>query len=194
MQCPSCKFENMPGRDQCCICGSSLSAVEPESIYPPRKRDKSAGERFLWWMRQPRHWPEIKLKIPYWARQPSVLTVEWWQVGLSIIPGYAHCFLFGDLVPGIGLLLLSVAAMAAAVSYPGTIVGGTGTAVVLSLSILCVFTVINRYSGNKRQGLHALLWRAGILVLILASYQVIYMLCAICFNISSFLQALFRHY
>lgn len=45
MQCPNCGFENIPGRDECCVCSSALvSKPEPETVFPPR-----AKNRGLWW-------------------------------------------------------------------------------------------------------------------------------------------------
>ncbi|MHB1001344.1 MAG: S26 family signal peptidase [Armatimonadota bacterium] len=49
MQCPKCGFENIPGRDECLVCSSSMtSKTADESVYPTRAKDRSLWDRISW--------------------------------------------------------------------------------------------------------------------------------------------------
>src|SRR5919204_650375 len=55
MQCPSCRFQNMPGVEVCGRCGSSLRlATAVVDVHPPRARA---------WQKRVRRGPELDLPV-----------------------------------------------------------------------------------------------------------------------------------
>lgn len=61
MQCPKCGFENIPGRDECLVCSSSLAAKPAdESVYPARAKDRSLWDRISWRMDRQAQVPQVQ--------------------------------------------------------------------------------------------------------------------------------------
>ncbi len=51
MQCPSCGFENIPGRQECGVCAASLVVARGrESVMPPRAKNRTVRQRVRWWL------------------------------------------------------------------------------------------------------------------------------------------------
>ncbi len=192
MQCPSCGFENIPGRQECGVCCSSLkTAPARESVRPPRKRDRPAWARLAWHVRTD-IWLGIRWRVLEWARAAGergpIRDVHWWHLALAIVPGLGHFFVLRDALPAIGMVAVSVLALVFAVWLRGTILGGIGVAVVLALSVFGVFAVVNRHWGANRKGLGGLVWRVAMLMLVLACYQMSYAVIAILINTFLFLR------
>ncbi|MHB1455454.1 MAG: S26 family signal peptidase [Armatimonadota bacterium] len=61
MQCPKCGFENIPGREDCLVCSSSMTPeAAEESLYPKRAKDRSLWERITWWLERRNPAPRIQ--------------------------------------------------------------------------------------------------------------------------------------
>src|SRR5262245_31071590 len=112
MQCPNCRFENMPGVAACGRCGGSLQLTSTAiDVHPPRAgawakalRRVSPGRRSyqfrdLLWARIPRlggdHYADVpeagilvRLAVPGWAQIYCGRTALGW----SLLAGFA-CFL-----------------------------------------------------------------------------------------------------
>lgn len=79
MQCPSCRFENMPGMKKCVRCGGVLgSALADIDVRPPR-----ASQR---WSRRldelQRQWTRLRSRLREGVRQIGVAggSIPWWTV------------------------------------------------------------------------------------------------------------------
>lgn len=103
MQCPSCRFENMPGQQRCVRCQSPM-ALGAVSVRPPRAADSTLRQRLRWQVRRrvPTAWLRRLADLRDAARRPwagfptRVLL-------LGVVPGLPQ-LLGGRQRLGIGLL------------------------------------------------------------------------------------------
>jgi len=125
MQCPSCGFENMPGREQCAACSTSLSAKSPaESVMPPRAKDRTVGQRIEWTLANAPGVGAVRREIDEARRRtrPSLecLSGTWaWLtpktlglILLSGVSGYAHFYIIGRRQVGVWLFAVSAVMLA----------------------------------------------------------------------------------
>jgi hypothetical protein len=124
MQCPRCKFENMPGESRCFKCGSALEIVDATvDVHPPRmagwKRPvRSFGRRVRF------GFGGGKVREPKSERKGETVVDGRVVLGLllSVVPGLAH--LLEGRFREIWLYLLAwVAALCAGVYMYGTTLG-----------------------------------------------------------------------
>ena len=142
MRCPSCGFENMPGRDACGRCGAQLVASgehAAEEFMPARA---GAGKRlrpFGYWLN----------RVLDGRPRGAYLRLARFLRGSSRIPGVSMAAMLLSVLPGLGHLL-----------------SGRRRAALVAAGVwlLAVFVTANFYTGAPRQVLVGLLvaWHAGV--------------------------------
>lgn len=92
MRCQRCKFENIPGRETCIKCGSTLEIKSTViDIYPPRMAKwKKPFRDLLRSMRKGKVVPQTDIKSRSSARLKEFFSDSVSGLLLSIIPGFAH--------------------------------------------------------------------------------------------------------
>lgn len=146
MQCPSCRFENMPGLDACGRCGSHLRLatavldVEPPRATPWQKRLR----RWLPWHRVNR--------LRYAAREGRASAAEfldeagyrmpgWSKLLRLAIPGWVH-FLSGQTTRGRIFLGAFLGLVGSGALFWGTVLGSVLLGLAFSVHASSVFDIL----------------------------------------------------
>lgn len=178
MQCPSCGFENIPGREQCAICSTVLtSRARVGNVMPPRAKNRTIGQRIKYATRaedvQGRAMLFLDILRNSFADRQPVVEPEWWHVILCIIPGVGHWLALGKLALGAAQLLVALLAMLVVVYLPGSLEGQIAVSIVMSLSVLSVFIYVDKHWGSSEPGANGWIRRIGLLFVILVCYQIL---------------------
>ncbi len=86
MQCPNCKFENIPGQTKCFQCGCVLEGKAPIDVNPPRMPRRQRPFRAL--RRAIRKTGASNITVPEWLEFLSYHFIG--SLLLSLIPGVGH--------------------------------------------------------------------------------------------------------
>ena len=86
MQCPNCKFENIPGQAKCFQCGCILESTIPMDVNPPRMLRWQKPYRFL--CRGIRKLGVSDTTAPEWLESVSYRVIG--SLVFSLIPGLGH--------------------------------------------------------------------------------------------------------
>lgn len=167
MQCPNCRFENMPEIHACGRCGASLRlATATIDVHPPR-----AGKRAAWWrsrlLRRAGYGLRDALQGGVPRISPSdIVDVPETPVLLRLaVPGWAQ-FYFGRRLLGWVLLGGFIAFLMLGVVFIGTQFGS----LMLGLAIAChtssIVDVVNHAAGSVRRRTAVFLACAGVVALV----------------------------
>jgi hypothetical protein len=97
MQCPNCRFENMPGNVSCTRCGSSLQLASASfSVEPPRA--PRWAKRIRPWIPWPSYYYQRRDIVAWWRTaswltkqdSPLLSSNSIWSWLRMLIPGWAH--------------------------------------------------------------------------------------------------------
>lgn len=181
MRCPSCGFENMPGRESCCVCSAALSSgAGTQSVLPPRAKDRSRWERLTWPLTNSPTWAGIRLRVG--STQVRRPTIRWPTIVpgfslreaglalLSVIPGLGHIYVCR--IPRMGRLLLlgTLAALAAAVLLYRTPLADALVYGIIVLSMFSVWATVDRLWLQRTETLQRSRQRLGIALMVVAAY------------------------
>ena len=184
MQCPSCGFENIPGRESCAVCSTALAGGRAgESLLPPRGRDRSFWDKLRWsigtsprWMSASGRLRSFRVGMPRAGVNIRASNPVAWlglrEMGLlllSVIPGFGHLYVRREARLGHSLSLSALAALGAAVLVYKTPAADMLVAGVIVLSMLSVYVAVDKLmpvgTAEARQ-----MNRVAVGLFILASY------------------------
>lgn len=182
MQCPSCKFENMPGLQQCVVCSTSLTASpEQESVMPPRARNRGFGDR----VRIALDNAPALMSLRRWLstqRQRalgSTLTTTGWSwltpgafglIVLSAIPGFPQAFIMRCGFAGLTLFLAAMASLLLGACFYKTAFCDWMLWSVLALSAWSMLSAADYIRPGSRVGRDRYLALAGLCMLVVSIY------------------------
>lgn len=158
MQCPSCGFENIPGRESCAVCSTALAGGRArESLTPPRGRDRSFWQKLRWSVGTNPRWVSAvgwlrgyRLGVPAGANARASSPPAWLgfrEMGLillSVIPGFGHLYVRREAWLGRSLFLSALAALVAALFVYKTPAADMLVAGVIMLSMLSVYVAVDK--------------------------------------------------
>jgi hypothetical protein len=184
MQCPSCGFENIPGRESCAVCSMALATGRAgESLLPPRGRDRSFWQKLRWsigrspgWMSASGRLRSFRVGMTQTRDTMRASSPLGWiglrEVGLllqSVVPGFGHQYVLGDARIGRVLSLSAVIALGAAVLVYRTPLADMLVAGVIMLSMYSVYVAVDKIMPTGREGARQMN-RIAVGLLILATY------------------------
>ncbi len=179
MECPSCGFQNMPGRTECASCSAALSAgSQLRSVVPPRAKDRSFGQRIQWSL----------------ASTPGVVRAGQWIDGLrlrlgmglgawawvtpqalcliiqSVVPGFGHTFMLRRRAAGVGMFAIGLVSLVLAAVLYRTYIADFLAAGVTLLSMVSVVATVDTLRGGSRDPERRLYSLLGITLLVAGMY------------------------
>lgn len=93
MQCPQCRFENMPGLEKCAFCQTPLTAKKAIPIHPPRARWRRPLRAPLYLLRRVNNRfvsVEKQSKLDKGLRELIGVFADCVFMVLSVVPGLGH--------------------------------------------------------------------------------------------------------
>ncbi|MCL5105041.1 MAG: S26 family signal peptidase [Armatimonadetes bacterium] len=147
----------MPGRDQCAVCSTSLSAKSPaDNVVPPRAKDRTISQRIDWTLANAPGVGTIRreiegISLKWFGRPWAWLTPRaFGLILLSAIPGFAHVYLVGQRLIGGWLFALSVAMLALAAVLIKSPVSNWLLYCIVGLSMFSMSAGIDELRGGRR--------------------------------------------
>lgn len=158
------------------VCSASLNGRRAgETVYPPRARDRSLWQRWLWSVTSSPRLESLKRRNhAFWTGVAG--GVRWLGIRemglllLSVIPGLGHIAVLGQLRRGLLLFFGTVAAVVLGVFLYRTPVLDCLAYLILLASMWSVYLAVNRLRPSATGQLAMSLERVGIALLIVALY------------------------
>lgn len=168
MQCVNCRFENMPGLDQCGRCGTSLRlATAVIDVNPPRASQRSLARSFensfAGLRRYLRELSQRRLVRPL-GGDGVVLTGSPGDVAIRlIVPGWPQLFLGqtfrGRLLLGTWLVFLSLAIL-----YWGTFGGSIALGLVFAVHLSSVIDIVFTGTSDRLSRLFCSVFYGSLII------------------------------